>query len=154
MGERVQAEGQQGQSEAQKTVAQKAGVALALERAGREIAGQQKEDAHDISLLVRTKQTENHSGGCAGGRQFVIEPTVRSFVRDRCVGRPWGPTFSRAKHGPQRWSGRPTRSKVQAFWTASFGAARPEPNRTDIMGPFVGEGSEVRFKVSPPNQTA
>jgi hypothetical protein len=35
-----QAEGQQGQSEAQKAVAQKASVALALQRAGGEIASQ------------------------------------------------------------------------------------------------------------------
>jgi hypothetical protein len=30
----------------------------------------------------------------------VIEPTARSSVRNRCVGRPRGPTSSRAKHGP------------------------------------------------------
>ena len=40
-------------------------------------------------------------------------------------------TPSGAEHRLQRWSGRPTRSKVRAVWTASFGTARPEPNRTD-----------------------
>ena len=80
-----QAEGQEGQPEAQKAVAQKAGVALALQRARREIASQKKKDAHEISLIGRTKKRENHTGGCGRGTQLVIKPTAGSSVGDRRV---------------------------------------------------------------------
>jgi hypothetical protein len=36
-----------------------------------------------FARLSGAKQTENQTGGCAGGSQFVIEPTARSVVGDR-----------------------------------------------------------------------
>jgi hypothetical protein len=36
-----------------------------------------------FARLSGAKQTENQTGGCAGGSQFVIEPTARSAVGDR-----------------------------------------------------------------------
>jgi hypothetical protein len=38
---------------------------------GHEIASQEKRDAHEMGLIGRCKQRENHTGGCAGGRQLA-----------------------------------------------------------------------------------
>jgi hypothetical protein len=84
-GPRIRPNVSQGQSESQKPVTQKAVVALALQRVGCEIAGQQKEEAHEIGLIGRGKQRENFTGECAGGTQFVVKPTARGSVGDRRV---------------------------------------------------------------------
>ena len=78
-------EGEERDAKTREAVAEKCCVALALERWRCEIAGEQKEETHEVGLLRGAEERQEQAGGRARGMEFVIEPAACRAIGDCSV---------------------------------------------------------------------
>jgi len=77
-----QDKGEQRQAQAQEAIGNEARVALSLKGMGREVAGEEKEEAHEIGLIRGHKKSEKKAGELCRRIQLVVEPAAGCAIGD------------------------------------------------------------------------
>ena len=80
-----QAECQYRNAEPNEAIKYELPVSFSIKRSGREVPGQQEEEAHKVGLVGRAEENKQDAGGGTGRLKLMPEPTADGAISDCCV---------------------------------------------------------------------